>query len=51
MTIIKQIVEGIHEFQKFKIFHRDLKMENILVHQGIPKIADFGFAKELAFMT
>ena len=25
--------------------HRDLKPDNILIHQGLYKIADFGFAK------
>ncbi len=28
-----------------KIVHRDLKVANILMHNGISKIADFGFAK------
>ena len=27
------------------VMHRDLKLENILMHDGVPKIADFGFAK------
>lgn len=29
------------------ILHRDLKLENILVHNGILKIADFGLARTL----
>ena len=29
------------------IAHRDLKPDNILLKDGIPKIADFGFAKSL----
>jgi serine/threonine protein kinase len=29
------------------IMHRDLKLANILKHDGIIKIADFGFAKML----
>ncbi len=29
------------------IVHRDLKLENILVHDGIIKICDFGFAKDM----
>jgi serine/threonine protein kinase len=27
------------------IMHRDLKLENIMIKQGILKIVDFGFAK------
>jgi serine/threonine protein kinase len=30
-----------------RIIHRDLKAENILIHNGIFKIADFGFSKQL----
>lgn len=29
------------------IIHRDLKTENILVHEGLYKISDFGFSKQL----
>lgn len=29
------------------IIHRDLKSENILIHNGVFKIADFGFSKML----
>lgn len=29
------------------IIHRDLKSENILIHNGEFKIADFGFSKQL----
>jgi serine/threonine protein kinase len=28
--------------------HRDLKLDNILLHNGIPKIADYGFALVLS---
>jgi serine/threonine protein kinase len=28
-----------------KIIHRDLKPANILIHHGVYKICDFGFAK------
>jgi len=28
--------------------HRDFKMANVLMHQGVCKIADLGFAKQLA---
>ena len=29
------------------ILHRDIKPENILLMDGVPKIADFGFAKNM----
>ena len=37
----------IQELHQNKIMHRDLKPANILVQEGVFKIADFGFAKEL----
>lgn len=33
--------------QTIQIIHRDLKLANILVKDGISKIADFGFSKDL----
>jgi serine/threonine protein kinase len=30
---------------KKRIMHRDLKPDNILKHNGVYKIADFGFSK------
>jgi serine/threonine protein kinase len=30
---------------KYNVIHRDLKLANILVHNDIAKISDFGFAK------
>ena len=29
------------------IVHRDIKPENILINDGIPKLADFGFCKDM----
>jgi serine/threonine-protein kinase ULK/ATG1 len=31
--------------------HRDLKPDNILLHNGIVKLADFGFCKSLGSPT
>ncbi len=44
-NIIRQIAKGFEELNKFGIIHRDLKAANILVHQDLFKICDFGFAK------
>ena len=35
------------EMHRNGIIHRDLKPANLLVHNGIIKIADLGFSKEL----
>ena len=40
-----QIVNGFKQLVNIGIIHRDLKPANILNHDGIVKIADFGFAK------
>ncbi|KRX07016.1 Protein kinase-like domain [Pseudocohnilembus persalinus] len=47
MRFFLQIVEGMKVLDKNKIIHRDLKLENILVHKGVAKITDFGFAKRM----
>jgi serine/threonine-protein kinase ULK/ATG1 len=40
-----QICEGFMYLHKFNIIHRDLKPTNILIHNGICKIADFGVSR------
>jgi serine/threonine protein kinase len=46
--LFAQIVEGVHYCHKNSIVHRDLKLENILLDENQqPKLADFGFSKEV----
>jgi len=45
LSILKQIVNGLKELRKMNIAHRDLKPDNIFIHNGVYMIADFGFAR------
>ena len=40
-------MEAFKILTKSNIMHRDIKPDNILVHNGNIKIADFGFCKPL----
>lgn len=42
-------MNGFKYLYEKEIIHRDLKPANILVHDGVYKISDFGFAKNLEF--
>ena len=44
IDIIKQIVTGIEYMHTNNILHRDIKPQNILLHNDIIKICDFGFS-------
>lgn len=47
IEIFSQLVSAFRALFKENILHRDLKPANILFHDGVVKIADFGFCKEL----
>lgn len=47
--IIKQVVRGFKVLYDKRIVHRDLKPQNLLIHDGVVKIADFGFSKVIEF--
>jgi serine/threonine protein kinase len=39
--ILNKIAQGLHHLHLSRIQHRDLKLENILLNCGVPKITDF----------
>ena len=47
MGIFKQILDAFKVLHKSRIMHRDLKPDNILIHNGQIKLGDFGFCKSL----
>lgn len=49
--ILKQVCEGIAYLHSKQIMHRDLKPDNILLKDGVPKICDFGFSTILRSET
>ena len=46
-SIMYQLLDGLSYIHKNQFFHRDLKLENILMTEGKVKIADFGLAREI----
>lgn len=51
VEILCELINGFHHLFKHNILHRDLKLANILRHDGVTKIADFGFSKILGEET
>ena len=48
ISIFCELVAGLKILRKHNIMHRDLKPENVLIKDGVYKLADFGFCKELS---
>lgn len=47
VEMFRQLLEAFRVLFRENILHRDLKPANLLFHNGMVKIADFGFCKEL----
>ena len=45
MFYMRQIMEGFKILRHYKVIHRDIKLENLLLHDEVLKISDFGVAK------
>ena len=45
LPIFKDVVDAACLLYDRNIIHRDIKAQNILLHEGRAKLADFGFAK------
>ena len=45
----KQLLNGFKALHQIKAMHRDFKLANILINDGILKIADFGLSKQAEF--
>eukprot|EP00996_Jenningsia_fusiforme_P000521 NODE_1461_length_1522_cov_354.034623_g1319_i0.p2 GENE.NODE_1461_length_1522_cov_354.034623_g1319_i0~~NODE_1461_length_1522_cov_354.034623_g1319_i0.p2 ORF type:complete len:308 (-),score=58.75 NODE_1461_length_1522_cov_354.034623_g1319_i0:463-1386(-) len=44
-SFLKQLLEGLHFCHTHRILHRDLKPQNLLIKNGVLKLADFGLAR------
>lgn len=44
---MKQILSAFQVLQHKDIIHRDIKLENLFLKDGVVKLGDFGFAREL----
>ena len=47
LLIFRQLLEAFQILNKYNIMHRDMKPDNIFFNNGIIKLGDFGFCKNL----
>ena len=47
VKILRDICEGLFEMHRNLIIHRDLKLENVMIQNGIAKIIDLGVGKKV----
>jgi serine/threonine protein kinase len=48
--IVADIYKGLQYIASKNIIHRDLKIANVFMHNGVAKIADFGFALHCTYL-
>lgn len=46
IAFLKQLLNGFKELHRINAIHRDFKLENVLLHNDILKIADLGFCSQ-----
>jgi len=46
LGFFKQLLNGFKALHEIKAMHRDFKLPNVLIHDGVLKIADLGFSKQ-----
>ena len=51
LLYFRDVLDAFKTLTKNSIMHRDLKPDNILLHNGVIKLADFGFCKSLKSPT
>lgn len=44
---LKHMLNGFQGLHSVGAMHRDFKLANVLLHNGVAKIADLGFAKQM----
>lgn len=48
LKILKDMLLGMQEMTSHCVAHRDMKPENMLIHDNVFKIADYGFSTKLS---
>lgn len=47
INYLKQILNGFKGLHEVHAMHRDFKVENVMLHDGVCKIVDLGFGKQI----